>query len=77
MEARPKLQFHVKIFLPNILIYVGETSRSGYERGLEHQRDLDELKKDTAMEAEDNKEDTLEITLEDSFLQWKSQFEKY
>ena len=38
---------------------------------------MDELKKDTAREAEDSKEDTLEITLEDSFLQWKYQYEKY
>ena len=29
--------------------YVGETSRSFYERALEHQRDLDELKLDSHM----------------------------
>ena len=30
-------------------IYIGETSRSGYERGLEHTRDLQELKPDSHM----------------------------
>ena len=44
--------------------YIGESSRSLYERGLEHQRDLQEMKKDSHMlkhffekHAEENLED--------------------
>ena len=32
-----------------LYIYVGETSRSLYERGLEHQNDCQEMKKDSHM----------------------------
>ena len=44
LEERKEMKKDIRLYL-----YIGETSRSVYERALEHSRDFNEMKKDSHM----------------------------